>query len=89
MTGLVSLLLSFIAFPVEFGYNDVDAIAVVIPVLLALYAYTIPFIAELLYLLFSWPDRYTMRVIQYWNLTISSFLVFIDLFVIWYLQQLY
>ena len=39
----------------------------------------IPFIAEGLYLLFESPDEFTMRVLEYWNLTFSSLLILVDL----------
>ena len=50
-----------------------------IPTALIFCGNIIPFIAETLYLLFGWPDRYTMRVLEYWNLTFSSLLILVDL----------
>ena len=47
----------------------------------------VPFLTEAVYLMYEWPINYTKRLIEYWNLTISSLLIVVDLVVTLYFDE--
>ena len=72
-SSVISLVVCQILFPkARIGY---ESIVFVILGFVAFISNIVPLLAEMLYLLFAWPENYTKRVLEYWNLTISSLLI--------------